>query len=114
MKNIIKFLIFIIYSTSIFFLPNNRLILIFLTINLLVMFLIRKKFKTIIISTLKIFPFIIFTFFINCLLDNIINAMWIGIKLIIVCNITIIYSNITNITRNSRNNKTNMYTTKNI
>lgn len=114
MKNIIKFLIFIIYTASIFFLPNNKLILIFSIINLLLMLIIRKKFKTIIISTFKIFPFIIFTFAINCLLDNIINAMWIGIKLIIVCNITIIYSNTTNVTRNSRNNTTNMYTIKNI
>ena len=43
-------------------------------------------------------PFIIFTFIINCLLDDIMNAIWIGIKLLIVCNMTMIYSNTTTVT----------------
>lgn len=114
MKNIIKFLIFIAYSTCIFFLPNNKLILIFLIINLFAMILTKTHIKNIIISTYKILPFILFTFVINCLLDNIVNAFWIGIKLIIVCNITFTYSNTTTVTRNSRNNKITMYSIKDI
>ena len=39
----------------------------------------------------------LFTFLINCWLDTINNAIWIGIKLIIVCNITVIYSKTTSI-----------------
>lgn len=116
MKNVIKFLIFLIYSSSIFFLPNNKLILIFIIINLfaIISLLNIKSIKNIIVSTFKIFPFIIFTFVINCLLDNFINALWIGIKLIIVCNITITYSKTTNVIRSCRNYTTIMYSSKNI
>ena len=108
MKNLIKFFMFIIYSTSIFFLPNNKIILIFILINLFVIILNIRHIKNIIRSTFRILPFIIFTFVINWILDNFINAFWIGVKLIIVCNVTITYSNNTNVTRNSSNNTITM------
>lgn len=98
MKETIKFLIFIIYCTSIFFFPNNELILAFVLINLLAIVFVRKRVKAIIIGTIKILPFIIFTFIINCFLDEIVNAIWIGIKLLIVCNITVTYSKTTTVT----------------
>lgn len=100
MKNIIKFLLFILYSTCIFFLPNN-VIFIFIIINFITIIISEIPIRKIIKSTLKIFPFIVFTFVINFVLDDCINAFWIGIKLLIVCNITIIYSNTTTIVRNS-------------
>lgn len=105
MKNVINFWLFIIYSTCVFFIPNDKIILIFFIINLLLMLFSRTNIKKIIDSTIKFLPFIIFTFIINCLLDEIINAFWIAIKLIIVCNITMIYSNTTSIMRNCRDNK---------
>lgn len=114
MKNIIKFLCFIFYSTCIFFLPNNNFIFIFILINLIVIFISKTSIIEISKSTLKIFPFIIFTFVVNCLLDDFINSFWIGIKLIIVCNITVVYVSTTTVIRNSRNNKTIMLSTKNI
>lgn len=40
-------------------------------------------------------PFILLTFIINCLLDTYINAIWMAIKLLLVCNITFIYSQTT-------------------
>lgn len=103
MKNVIKFLLFITYSTSIFFFPNNNFILLFIIFNLFIMFLSKIQVKKIFIKTIKVLPFIIFTFIINCLLDSFTNALWIGIKLFIVCNITIIYSETTSITRYIRN-----------
>lgn len=105
MKNVIKFLVFITYSTSIFFLPNNKLILFPIFFNLFIMLFKKIQTKKVIIKTLSILPFIIFTFIINCILDNFTNSLWIGIKLLIVCNITIIYSETTSIIRNCRNNK---------
>lgn len=114
MKNIIKFLCFIFYSTSIFFLPNNKFIFIFMLINLTVIFISKASIIEISNSTLKIFPFILFTFIINCLLDDFINSFWIGIKLTIVCNITVVYANTITVIRNSRNNKIIMLSTKNI
>ncbi len=98
MKDLIKFCVFVIYSTSIFFLPNNQILFFFIFVNCVAMFLLRKSVNRIIKRTLNIMPFIIFTFIINCLLDDIMNAIWIGIKLLIVCNMTMIYSNTTTVT----------------
>ena len=113
MKNVIKFLLFITYSSSIFFLPNNKIILFSIPFNLFIMIIAKVYSKKIITKSMIVVPFIVFTFIINCILDNIINAIWIAIKLFIVCNITIIYSETTNITRYSRNNKNIMYSFKN-
>jgi len=112
MKNIVEFLEFILYSTSVFFFPNNKIIFIFAIINLIINFISKVSIIKVWKSTLNIFPFIIFTFLINFLLDEFYYAMWIAIKLIIVCNITIIYSNTTTIIRNIRNNKAIVHTTK--
>lgn len=98
MKDIIKFIMFIIYSTSIFFFPNNQSILIFISINLIAMIYVKVHIKKVLLGTIKILPFIIFTFLINCLLDEVVKAMWIGIKLLIVCNITMIYARTTTVT----------------
>lgn len=114
MKNAIKFLLFIIYSTSIFFFSNYQVILVFLFLNLLAITFMRKHAKDIFIRTFKILPFVLFTFMINCLLDTFTNALWVGIKLLLVCNITIIYSKTTTVTRNSRNHSTFMYAFKDI
>lgn len=114
MKNVIKFLCFILYSTCIFFTPNNNVIFIFIFINFIMMVLSKTSIRKVIKNTLKIFPFILFTFVINCLLDESTNAIWIAIKFIIVCNITIIYSNTVTIVRSCRNNKIIMHAIKNI
>lgn len=111
MKNLIKFLIFITYSTCIFFMPNNKIIIAFIIINAISMIITKKHVKNIIINTFKILPFILFTFIINCIMDEFVNATWIGIKLIVVCNITFVYSSTTSAVRNSRNNKNIMHTT---
>ena len=99
MKNLIKFIIFIFYSTTIFFLPNNIVILVPLAINLLCMIIVKSKLKRIFKNLLNFLPFILFTAIINCILDNYINAMWIGIKLLLVCNITFIYASTTTTAR---------------
>lgn len=109
MKDLIKFLLFIIYSTSIFLLPNNKLIMIFFIFNFLLIYIKKLEIKKIIEKSIKISAFIFLVFIINCLLDNFTNAMWITIKLFIVCNITIVYSNTVTITRNSRNNKNTIF-----
>ena len=67
--------------------------------------------KKVYAKSLKAVPFILFTFTINCILDTFYNALWIGLKLFIVCNITIIYSETTSIIRFSRYNKNNVFST---
>ncbi len=97
MKDVFKFLIFIIYATTIFFLPNQIYILSCLILNLIVILLCKLSFKKAFFNTLKIVPFVLFTFIINILLDSFVFALWIGIKLIIVCNTTFIYSQTTTV-----------------
>lgn len=96
MINVAKFLLFILYTTSIFFLPND-LIFIAIILNIFVWILSKTNLKKVTSKTLKILPFVIFTFLINVLLDDVINAIWMAVKLIVVCNITIIYSETTSI-----------------
>ena len=83
MKDLICFLIFLIYSTVVFFFPNNDIILFFIVINLILFFIIRKFCKFILSRNFCLIPFVLFTFY---------NAVWVGVKLIIVCNVTMIYS----------------------
>lgn len=107
MKDLVKFLCFILYSTVVFFIPNGYPLFIPVLVNILLMiscllfthlYEIRTKdynkytVMNIFYTTFKIIPFIIFTFVINCILDNYINACFIALKLLIVCNATVIYS----------------------
>lgn len=111
MKNVIKLLLFITYATCIFFLPNNKLIMFFFIFNIFIMFINQVQPKKVIAKSIQVLPFIAFTFIINYILDNFYNALWIGIKLFIVCNITIVYSETTNVARNSRYNKSHLLST---
>ena len=107
MKDIVKFIIFVIYASVIFFLPNLIEILIcLLIINCSVILLVQLSFKKAILNTFKFMPFIILTFIVNVLLDNLVSALWISIKLIIVCNATFIYSQTTTVSRLAKTIKT--------
>lgn len=99
MRDLILFLAFLVYSSAVFFFPNNEWICVFVFINLVFMFFMRKFCKRILIRTLSLFPFVIFTFVFNVFLDSFFNAVCVGIKLIIVCNITMIYSCSTTVMR---------------
>ena len=92
MKNAITFLVFLAYVTLIFFMPNNIWLASFAVVNLILMLLIKVNFKKAIINLTKYLPFILFTFIFNILLDNYINAIWMAVKLLLVCNATYIYS----------------------
>ena len=97
MKNVIKFLLFVTYATCIFFLPNNKFIMLLVVLNLCIMLISKLHLKEVMTTSIHVLPFIIFTFIINYMLDNFYNALWIGVKLFIVCNITIVYSETTNV-----------------
>lgn len=99
MKNVITFILFLLYATAIFFIPNSLLLLGPLAINIVVSISTKSNIKKTVQNLLKIFPFVLFTFLINCLLDSYINALWIAIKLLLVCNITFIYSQTTTVTQ---------------
>ena len=92
MKDKIKFLLFIIYATTIFFMPNHPIILIACIVNIILIILIKIKIKAVIKNIVKLLPFIAFTAIFNSILSDYTYALWIGIKLLLVCNITFIYS----------------------
>ena len=98
MKNVIIFILFLLYATTIFLIPNNLLLLCPLIINMVLWIATKSNIKKTIRNLLKLFPFVLLTFLINCWLDSYINALWMAIKLLLVCNVTFIYSQTTTVT----------------
>lgn len=92
MKNIIIFLGFIVYATFIFFIDSATLLLVVLWLNILAMVIFRVRLINAIENMIKIVPFIILTVVINCVLANYRYALIVAIKLMLVCNITYVYS----------------------
>lgn len=96
MKNVITFILFIIYTTLIFFTPNNYTYIAIATlINITAMIIIKVNVKNALKNLLHLLPFIALTGIINSILENYIYAIYISIKLILVCNITYTYSRTT-------------------
>lgn len=92
MKNTIKFISFLIYSISIFFIDNYTIIIAIVLINMLFMLLSKVSIKDAISNLIKLLPFILFTCIINIVFVDFAFAILIGIRLIIVCNVTYTFS----------------------
>lgn len=97
MKNILMFFSFIVYATVIFFIDNNSLLLLILLLNILAMLAVHIHITEAIRNLLKIMPFILLTVIFNCILSNYEYAILVGMKLLLVCNITYIYSKTTTV-----------------
>lgn len=93
MKNILKFIIFIIYTIVIFFIKSYALLVIVFAINLLLMFILKIKIKKTLQNICNVLGFIIFTVIINMIFGDFKTAILIGIRLLLVCNVTYIFSN---------------------
>ncbi len=94
MKNIIKFFIFLIYIIGIFFVDNFIILGIAAIFNLILIYAAKINLKKTIINLIKLLPFILFTSLINLLFINFKSAALIMIRLILVCNISYIFSRI--------------------
>ena len=92
MLYIVEFVLFLMYTVLIFFIKDYFLLGIFLVINILLMIILKQKLKKALMAVLKIIPFIIFTAGINMIISGISYGILIGIRLILVCNITYIFS----------------------
>lgn len=92
MKNVIRFILFLIYTVSIFLIKDYRVLVLVTFINILLMFIFRINVKNAINNLLKLFVFIAFTAIINAIFDTLSSAIIIVIKLLLVCNATYIYS----------------------
>lgn len=95
MKNVLKIIAFIIYTVLLFLVKDIWLIfgtiLFQIALTLICHISINQSIKTLI----KLMPFILFTVLINLCVMETIEAILIGIKLIIVCNMTYIYGSTT-------------------
>ena len=94
MKNIIKLILFLIYTKGIFFINNyiaHGAIAIF---NIILMVILKINLKTAINNIIKLSLFILFTVVINIMFADLEFAMLIGIRLILICNFSYIFSKI--------------------
>ena len=92
MKNCILLLMFIAYTTSIFFISTPYALAIFFIINIALILMFKISFKRAAISLYN-FSFVIFiTFLFNFLFGYYIDAILISIRLILVCNISFIFN----------------------
>ena len=91
------FIIFVLYASFIFFIDTNLLLLVVFLLNLLAMIVLKIKVGEAIQNIVKWLPFILLTVLINCLLSNYEYAILVAIKLILVCNVTYIYSKTTTV-----------------
>ena len=91
MRNLIKFILFLICTIGVFFI-NSYIILASIAIfNLILMIIIKVNINNAINNLVKLLPFILFTFFINILFADLKFAMLIGVRLILVCNLSYIF-----------------------
>ena len=94
MKNLIKFILFLIYTIGIFFIESYITLGIILGINIFITIIYKINILSTIKNILKLLPFIIFTVIINILFADINFASLIGVRLILVCNISYVFSKI--------------------
>lgn len=92
LKNVVKFILFLIYTISIFFIKNYILLTLILFINISLMIISKINIKKAIKSLIKLMPFILFTVVINIIFVDLEFAILIGVRLILVCNISYVFS----------------------
>ena len=88
MKDLIKFILFILYTVLIFFISDYRIIGAIFILNLILMLIGKINLKSAIRNIIRLLPFIIFVVLINLILMSKEKAILIGIRLILVCNFT--------------------------
>lgn len=92
MKNLILLLMFIAYTTSIFFISDWIVILACIFINLILILAFKIPFKRVLDNLYKFTFVVAITFIFNILFGYIKEAILISIRLYIVCNITFIFT----------------------
>ena len=98
MKNVVKVLLFMIYTISIFLIKRDEFTVIVLCVNFLLTIILKISIKEEVSNILGIIILILFTAIINSIFVDMGTGVRIGIKLILVCNITFIFSKIMNYT----------------
>ncbi|MBE5820074.1 MAG: hypothetical protein E7310_04615 [Clostridiales bacterium] len=94
MKNLLKFLLFIIYTLVIFLTSKWEILLLELIINILVMLIVRVSVKGALKNLLNVSVFIVITAIANIFIVHFEYAFLIGARLVLVCNITYSFSKV--------------------
>ena len=92
MKNIIKFITFITYTVSIFFINDLRLLVGLFLLNFIIAIILKTNLKRMFYNFRVLLPFIVFTVLINIFFDSLYDGIIIGIRIMICYNITYIFS----------------------
>ena len=92
--NIIKFIFFLMYVILIFFIKSNIALVGALAINITLIIAYKINLNNLINNIIKIFIFVLITAIINAFVVNTNYAILIGIKLILVCIMTYIFSKV--------------------
>lgn len=92
MKRVIMFCLFTAYSIAVFLIQSWYVIIAATIFNVSIMLLFSISIKKAVKNLIALSPFILFTVIMNAILMEGIEAVQVGVKLVIVCNITYSYS----------------------
>lgn len=95
MKDVLKMIAFIIYTVLLFWVENSMLLLCAILFQIACMLICNISIRQALKAILYLMPFILFTFIINLFVMEKRYAILIGIRLIIICNMTYIYGKTT-------------------
>ena len=99
MIDIIKFILFLSYTISVFFISSYYGLFAMAIINLILIIVLKIEVKKTLRNILQIMPFIILTAVINLMFQDITGATYVFIRLILVCNMTYIFSKVMTTTK---------------
>lgn len=91
-KNVLIFIVFFIYTVLVFYIKNYMVLGILSLVHILVMLSLKISLKQGLKNILAILLFILFTVIINIFAMGLEDAILIGIRLIIICNATFIFT----------------------
>ncbi len=83
---------FLIYTVGIFFINNYIILASIAVLNVILMLTIKINMKKALNNLFKLLPFILFTAVVNILFADLQFAILIGVRLILVCNLSYIFS----------------------
>ena len=92
MKNLIKFILFLIYTIGVFFVEDYISFGLIAVFNIILMIIAKINLKKAFNNTIKLMPFILFTIAINTIFADLKFSILIGIRLILIRNLTYVFS----------------------
>lgn len=112
MKTVIKFIAFFIYTICLFWIQDIRVLISIFALQIIFMLLCHVSTKEAVKTIIKLMPFILFTVLIDLCVMEVIEAMRIGIRLVMVCHITYIFGKTTTAMQIAKSIQTLLYPLK--